>query len=44
MQKTRPKKGKPVEIPIPTRKEVLDLMRKVVRSDPPDDGSKSRRR
>ena len=28
-QKTRPKKGKPIEIPIPTRKEVSDLMRKV---------------
>jgi hypothetical protein len=28
-QKTRPKKGKPVEIPIPTRKDVEDLMRGV---------------
>ena len=25
-QKTRPKKGKPIEIPIPTRKEVFDLI------------------
>ena len=25
-QKTRPKKGKPVEIPIPTRKQVFDLI------------------
>ena len=25
-QKTRPKKGKPVEIPVPTRKEVFDLI------------------
>lgn len=29
IQKTRPKKGKPVEIPIPTRKEVFDFMRSV---------------
>ncbi len=28
-QKTRPKKGKPVEVPIPTHKEVEDLMRGV---------------
>jgi hypothetical protein len=28
-QKTQPKKGKPVEIPVPTRKEVFDLMRAV---------------
>jgi GTPase involved in cell partitioning and DNA repair len=28
-QKTRPKKGKPVEIPVPTHKEVEDLMRGV---------------
>ncbi len=28
-QKTRPKKGKPLEIPVPTRKEVADLMRGV---------------
>jgi hypothetical protein len=25
-QKTRPKKGKPVEIPVPTRKQVFDLI------------------
>jgi hypothetical protein len=25
-QKTRPKKGKPIEIPVPTRKEVEDFM------------------
>ena len=33
-QKTRPKKGKPIEIPIPTRKEVSDLMRKVAGKPP----------
>jgi hypothetical protein len=40
-QKTRPKKGKPVDIPIPTRKEVFDLMRSVTgkRSSATDDRS-----
>lgn len=33
-QKTRPKKGKPIEIPVPTRKEVGDLMRKVAGKPP----------
>ncbi len=33
-QKTRPKKGKPIDIPIPTRKEVSDLMRKVAGKPP----------
>jgi len=33
-QKTRPKKGKPVEIPIPTHKEVEDLMRGVTGQRP----------
>lgn len=28
-QKTRPKKGKPVEIPVPTRKEVEDFLKGV---------------
>jgi hypothetical protein len=28
-QKTQPKKGDPVEIPVPTRKDVLDLMKGV---------------
>jgi hypothetical protein len=26
-QKTRPKRGKPIDIPVPTRKEVEDFMR-----------------
>jgi hypothetical protein len=41
IQKTRPKKGKPVEIPIPTRKEVFDFMRSVTgkRSSATDDRS-----
>lgn len=33
-QKTRPKKGKPVEIPVPTHKEVEDLMRGVTGQRP----------
>ena len=33
-QKTRPKKGKPVEIPVPTHKEVEDLMRGVTGKRP----------
>lgn len=34
-QKTQPKKGKPVEVPVPTRKEVEDLMRGVTGQRPP---------
>jgi len=33
-QQTRPKKGKPVEIPVPTHKEVEDLMRGVTGKRP----------
>lgn len=43
-QKTRPRKkgAKPVEIPVPTRKEVFDLMRGVTGKRPSarDGGSK----
>jgi hypothetical protein len=28
-QKTQPKKGEPVEIPVPTSRDVLDLMKRV---------------
>jgi len=41
-QKTKPRKkgAKPVEIPVPTRKEVFDLMRAVSgKRSAPDDGS-----
>lgn len=42
-QQTRPKKGKPLEIPVPTRKEVFDLMRGVSGKRPSDDdGSKKK--
>jgi hypothetical protein len=34
VQKTQPKKGKPVEIPVPTRKEVFDFMRSVTGKRP----------
>jgi hypothetical protein len=34
VQKTRPKKGKPVESPVPTHKEVEDLMRGVTGKRP----------
>jgi hypothetical protein len=33
-QKTRPEKGKPIEVPIPTHKEVEDLMRGVAGQRP----------
>jgi len=35
-QKTRPKKGKPVEIPVPKRKQVEDFMRDVSADRKPD--------
>jgi hypothetical protein len=40
-QKTRPRKkgAKPVEIPVPKRKEVFDLMRAVSGKRSADDGS-----
>jgi hypothetical protein len=38
-QRTRPKKGKPVEIPVPTRKEVEDFMRGVSGKRSSDAGS-----
>jgi hypothetical protein len=34
-QKTRPKKGKPVEIPVPKRSEFDRLMDKAVRKEKP---------
>jgi hypothetical protein len=37
-QKTQPKKGKPIEIPIPTRKEVFDFMRGVTGKRPSGSG------
>jgi hypothetical protein len=37
-QKTRPKRGKPIEIPVPTRKEVEDFMRGVTGKRPSDAG------
>jgi hypothetical protein len=41
-QKTQPKKGKPVEIPVPKRKEVLEFMRGVSGKRPaPPNGSKT---
>lgn len=40
IQKTRPNKGKPVEIPVPTRKEVFDLIEGVPGRRPPK-GKKS---
>lgn len=36
-QKTQPKKGKAIEIPVPTRKEVFDFMRSVTGKRPSAD-------
>ena len=39
-QGTRPKRGKSVEIPVPTRKEVFDLMEGVTGKRPSDGSPK----
>jgi len=38
-QKTQPKKGKPIDVPVPTRKEVFDFMRSVTGKRPSAGGS-----
>lgn len=41
-QPTQPKRGKPIEIPVPTRKEVFDFMRGVTGKRPSAGGSGSK--
>jgi hypothetical protein len=33
-QKTQPKKGEPIEIPVPDREAILDALRKVAKPQP----------
>ena len=35
-QKTAPKEGEPVEIPIPTERDVMDFLRKTATTPDPD--------
>lgn len=35
-QQTRPKKGEPIEVPVPKRDEVMDFLEKVARTPDPD--------
>jgi hypothetical protein len=41
-QETKPKKGKPIEIPVPKKGDVLDFLEKVAKTPDPDKGSKTR--
>jgi hypothetical protein len=34
IQKTKPKKGEPVEIPVPTRQSFIRNLNRVIRADP----------
>ena len=38
MQETQPKKGDPVEIPVPKKGDVLKALRKVAKADGPHPG------
>jgi hypothetical protein len=35
-QQTKPKKGKPIEIPVPTRGDVMDFLEKTAKLPDPD--------
>jgi hypothetical protein len=35
-QRTQPKKGKPVEIPVPKKRDVLSFLEKVAKTPDPD--------
>jgi hypothetical protein len=43
-QKTRPKKGKPVEIPVPTRQTFIRNLNRAIRADPEKVEPKPKRR
>lgn len=36
-QKTRPKKGEPVEIPIPDKNQIMSDFEKIATSEPPEE-------
>jgi hypothetical protein len=38
-QQTQPKKGEPVEIPVPTKRDVMALLEKAAKTPDPEQGS-----
>jgi hypothetical protein len=40
MQKTRPKKGEPIEIPVPKKRDVMELLEKAAKTSGPDRGDR----